>query len=115
MNEDLARAPIEIIERNGHDRAGAQTQLGEDHEDGIIPETHRRRSVAAIENLLNLLRRLECWQPCVAPAADRRHAVRQRTINTPSQMEVTQERAQTPAHRLAAVRSAIEGVALDYP
>src|SRR5262249_55756438 len=57
------------IECKGYDLAGSQSQLGQDHDDGIVPETHWRRSVATVENLLDLLRRQERRQPPEAPRA----------------------------------------------
>ena len=53
-NEHLAGSPVDIIQGEGRDLVGPQAELGQHHQDGVVPPPQRRRSIATIEDLLNL-------------------------------------------------------------
>src|SRR6516164_6114462 len=53
-NEHLAGSPVDIINHEGRDLGGPHAELGEHHEDGVVPSPHRGRSIATVEDLLNL-------------------------------------------------------------
>lgn len=113
MHEDRTRLPIDIVKIEGGNFAGAQTELGQDHQNRIVPMTHCRRLITGIENLLDLLWRQESWKAGKSPAADRWHAIRQRRRNEALQMQIAQEGAYHHAHCFATVGGAIERMSLD--
>lgn len=113
MNEDRARLPVDIIEIEGGNFAGAQTELGKDHQNRIVAMTHCRRAITGIENLLDLLWRQKCWKAGKSPATDGRYAIGQRRRDEALQMQVTQKGTHNPAHGFATVGGTVKCMSLD--
>ena len=78
LNQDLAGSPVDIIQGEGRDLVSPQTELGQHHKDGIVPPAQGRRSIATIEDLLNLRSAEIGWQTRELPLPDGRHAASQR-------------------------------------
>ena len=111
--EHLAGTPVDIIEGECRDLAGPQAELGEHHQNGVVPPSHRSCSVATIECLLHLGGGQKSRQARELPSSHRRHAIGQRARVQPLMVEVTEEGSQRPAHCLPCSRAPILGVALD--
>ena len=111
--EDRARLPVDIVKIEVGNFAGAQTELGEDHQNRVVPTTHCRRPITGIENLLDLLGREKCWKAGKSPAPDGRHAASERHRDETLQMQIAQEGTHNPAHGFATVGGTIERMSLD--
>jgi hypothetical protein len=46
----LARAPVNIVQAQTDDFAGAYAESGEQQQDGMVPPANGRRSIAALQN-----------------------------------------------------------------
>ncbi|MBA9031445.1 hypothetical protein HNR29_001987 [Rhizobium leguminosarum] len=90
--KDRARLPVDIVKIEGCHFAGAQTELGEDHQSRIVPTTHCHRPITGIENLLDLL---------------------ERRRDEAFQMQIAQEGTHNPAHGFATVGGTVERMSLD--
>ena len=53
-NEHLAGSPIDIVQGQGRDLVGTQAELGEHHQDSVIPPPHGACPIATVEDLLHL-------------------------------------------------------------
>src|SRR5205807_9782788 len=76
-NEHLAGSPVDIIQGEGRDLVRPQAELGQHHEDGVVPPSQRRRSIATIEDLLNLRGGQVGREARELPSPDRGHATSQ--------------------------------------
>lgn len=112
-NEHLAGSPVDIIQGEGCDLAGPHAELGQHHEDGVVPSPHRGRSIATIEDLLNLHHGQIGRQARELPSPDGGDTAGQSERVQPLEMEVSEKCAQRPAHRLPGPRAPIPGMALD--
>jgi len=52
-NGDLARAPVNIVQAQPDNFAGANAEPGEQQQDGMVPPARGRRSIAALQNTLH--------------------------------------------------------------
>src|SRR5215471_4337878 len=73
-NAHLAGSPIDIIQCKGRDLVGAQAELGQHHKNGVVPPPDGACSIAAIEDILNLLGGQIGRQVGELPLPDRGHA-----------------------------------------
>src|SRR6202044_40575 len=90
-NEHLARSPVDIVQGERRDLVGPQAELGQHHQDGVVPPPHDSCSVAAIEDLLNLPSREIGPQARELPSPDRGHAAGQSKRVQPPMMEVSEK------------------------
>src|SRR5712691_5795387 len=92
-NEHLAGSPVDVIQGEGRDFAGPHAELRQHHENGVVPPPQSGRSVATVEDCLNLHRREIGWQARELPSPDGGHAACQRAWVQPLMMEVSEKRA----------------------
>jgi hypothetical protein len=53
-NEHLTGSPIDIVQGQGRDLVGSQAEPGQHHQNGVVAPPHCARSIATVEDLLNL-------------------------------------------------------------
>jgi hypothetical protein len=51
----LAKSPVNIVQRKGHDLVSPQAELGEHHKDCVVPPPNGGCSITIIEHFLHLL------------------------------------------------------------
>jgi hypothetical protein len=91
VNEHLAGSPVDIIQGEGRDFAGPHAELRQHHENGVVPPTQSGRSVATVEDRLNLHRREVGRQARKLPSPDGGHAAGQSERIQPFMMEVSEK------------------------
>jgi hypothetical protein len=92
-DEHIARPPIYIIQGERRDFAGPHTEPRQHHEDGVVPPPQGSRSIATVENGLNLRGGEIGRQARELPAPDGGYAAGQSTRVQPLMMEVSEKRA----------------------
>src|SRR5215472_12320709 len=99
-NEHLAGSPVDIIQSEGRNLASPQAQPCQHYQDCVVPPPQCRRSIAAVEDLLNLRGGQIGWQSRELPSPDGGYAAGQGQRVQSFIMEVSEKCAQRPAHRL---------------
>ena len=90
-NEHLAGAPVYVIQGKDRDLAGPHAQLRQHHENGIVPPPKSGRSVATVEDCLNLHRGEIGRKARELPSLDGGHAACQRAWVQPFMMQISEK------------------------
>jgi hypothetical protein len=76
-DEHLAGSPVDVIQGEACDFAGPHAELRQYHENSVVPPSQSGRSIATVEDRLNLRSREIGGQVRELPSPNRRHAVSQ--------------------------------------
>lgn len=98
VDDELAAAPIDVIERQREHLARAQTQAREQQDDGDIAGPEERPSIAAVEQMAELGRGDPVWQGAGAPPYRCRNGIGQRTVDESLDEKESQESTEMGAN-----------------
>ncbi len=93
-HDQLTRAPVDVLQRQAGDLAGAQSQPRQHRQDRQIPAADHRRPVARRQQRLDLTGLQPLGQPRQPPTRDRRNRSGQRTLKHALQMQEAKQRTQ---------------------
>jgi hypothetical protein len=96
MDQQLAAAPVDVLERDRGDLAGAQPEPRQQQQDRVIAPTDRPPPVTARQKLLDNHRLKPARQRPVAQISDPRHRPLKRQLDQPSDMQIAQHNNQGP-------------------
>src|SRR5690606_32209883 len=113
FDQELARPPVDIVEGEGRDLLRSKTEPREHHQRGIVALADSRRAVAALQYLLDLLRRQIGRQTRQAIPADRWNAGRQVRVGEAFGEDIAQERSKAGAESLRGRRASVTGMLFD--
>jgi hypothetical protein len=71
-NDNLADSPVEVIELESNDFAGAKTKTGQQKKNGVVAAAYRRSAVAGCKNTSDLVRREVLRYGGQTPVRDRK-------------------------------------------
>ena len=94
VHDDLARPPVDVIEAEAGDLAGAKPEPGQQEQDGPVTAALARPPVTAGHQALDLLDRRPAGQGGVPAAGHWRDRLGKRCGDDASHVEEAQERAQ---------------------
>jgi len=99
VNHDLARPPIDVVERQRGDLAATQPQSGQQHQDRVIAAPGRCRPITTVKQPRHLPDRQRARE-ILPPPRDRRHRLGERLGDQPVHVQEPQQRPQRVDHRL---------------
>src|SRR5664280_2202219 len=91
VHHDLPRPPVDIVETEASDLAGAKTEPSEQEQDGVISPADPSLAVAAGHQLLDDLRRQPARQGGALAAGNRWDGLRQRCVHDPVDVQEPQK------------------------
>jgi hypothetical protein len=93
-HDQLTRAPVDVLQREDGNLAGAQPQPRQHGQDRQIPESDHGRPVARVQQRIDLAGLQSLRQPRQPPPCDRRDRAGQRTLKHALQMQEPKQRPQ---------------------
>ena len=104
-NEQLAGAPVEILELHRRDLSCTQPEPGQQQQDRIVAAADERAAIAARQQLEDRRRLQSTWQREPTAIGNRGHCPSQRKLDLARHMQIAQQRPQ-PGHELLSQRDA---------
>ena len=99
-HQQLAGAPLDVVQPQPSDLAAAHPQPHEQQQDREIPAAVGRAGITARNQRAYLISVEPARQPLKPPERDRRHHLRQRPVDQPLDMQEHQQRPQPRHHQL---------------
>ena len=94
VHDDLAAPPIDIVERQRGDFAGAQSKPHHQQQDRVVAPADRASPVTTGQQLSDRDRVKAAWKRAIAQIRDPRHRPPKRSLDQPGHVQVAQQRTQ---------------------